>query len=189
VEKDEVNALLIGRFQPFHKGHLQVIRRVAEECDYVTIGIGSAQFSHTYENPFTAGERHLMISRSLKAEGLENYFLVPIVDVNRYAVWVAHVVSLVPPFQAVYTNNPLARRLFREAGFEVRGSPMFSREEYSGTEIRKRMLKGDKWEDLVPDGTASVIREIDGVQRLKDLTPKPPLRYADEPAEGSWEDH
>jgi nicotinamide-nucleotide adenylyltransferase len=189
MNKDEVNALLIGRFQPFHKGHLEVIRAIAKETDYLTIGIGSAQFSHTFDNPFTAGERHLMISRALREEGLERYFLVPIVDINRYAVWVAHVESLVPPFRKVYTNNPLTRRLFREAGYEVKASPMFNRKAYSGTEIRRRMLADEDWELLVPPATASVIREIDGVQRLKDLSSgAPPLRYGDEPAEGSWED-
>ena len=190
MKEGDLNALVIGRFQPFHKGHLEVIRTIARECDHVTIGIGSAQFSHTQENPFTAGERHLMISRALQDEGLSNYFLVPIVDVNRYAIWVAHVVSLVPPFRAVYSNNALTRRLFGEAGFEVRASPLFNRQVSSGTEIRRRIVGGEEWENLVPEATVKVIEEVDGVQRMKDLSAgAPPLRYADEPAEGSWEDH
>ncbi len=189
MSDEPLNALVIGRFQPFHKGHLEVVRAIAEESDTVTIGIGSAQFSHTLENPFTAGERHLMISRALKEVGLEDYFLVPIVDINRYAVWVAHVVSLVPPFQAIYSNNPLTRRLFEEAGYEVRDSPLFNRDVYSGTEIRRRMITGEDWRSAVPNAVAAVIDEIDGVNRLKELTRgSPPLRYGDEPSEGSWED-
>jgi len=169
LDSDDFNSLIIGRFQPFHKGHLEVIKTIARESDYVTIGIGSAQYSHTFENPFTAGERHLMISRALRDEGIERYFLVPIVDINRYAVWVAHVVSMVPPFKAVYTNNPLTRRLFQEAGFEVRASPLFNIELYSGTEIRKRMLADQEWRHLVPPAVAKVIDEIKGVERIKDL--------------------
>lgn len=189
MSKDAFNSLVIGRFQPFHKGHLEVIRTIARECDSVTICIGSAQYSHTFDNPFTAGERHLMISRALKEEDLENYFLVPIVDVNRYAIWVAHVVSLVPPFKAIYSNNPLTRRLFEEAGYEVRASPIFNREIYSGTEIRRRMVSKGKWQGLVPPAVVRVIKEIDGVGRLKDLTEgTPPRRNGDEPGEGSWED-
>jgi len=187
---DDLNALIIGRFQPFHKGHLEVVRKIAKECDSVIIGIGSAQFSHTLDNPFTAGERHLMISRSLREEELKNYFLVPIIDVNRYAVWVAHVASLVPPFKVVYSNNALTRRLFEEAGCEVRASPLYNRESYSGREIRRRMMAGEEWEHLVPQAVARVIEEIGGVARLKDLSAgAPPLRYSNEPAEGSWEDH
>jgi len=169
LNSDDFNSLLIGRFQPFHKGHLEVIKAIAGESDYITIGIGSAQYSHTFENPFTAGERHLMISRALKDEGIEHYFLVPIIDINRYAVWVAHVASLVPPFKAVYSNNPLTKRLFQEAGYEVRASPLFNVEIYSGTEIRKRMLAGQEWRDLVPKAVAEVIDEIGGEMRIRDL--------------------
>jgi nicotinamide-nucleotide adenylyltransferase len=169
VNSDDFNALLIGRFQPFHKGHLEVIGTILKDCDYLTLGIGSAQYSHTFENPFTAGERHLMISRALSQEGVDNCFLVPIVDTNRYAVWVAHVVSIVPPFKAIYSNNPLTKRLFSEAGYEVRASPLFNIELYSGTEIRNRMLAGKDWRHLVPEAVADVIDEIKGEERIKDL--------------------
>jgi nicotinamide-nucleotide adenylyltransferase len=169
MRKKEVSALLIGRFQPFHLGHLEVIRAIAKECDRLIVGIGSAQLSHTFENPFTAGERHLMISRALHDEDLDNFFLVPIVDINRYAVWVAHVASLVPPFDAVYSNNPLTRRLFEEAGYGVRHAPMFNREEYSGTEVRRRIVEGGRWEELVPIGVAETIHEVKGDERLQEI--------------------
>ena len=63
------DALIIGRFQPLHNGHLEVIRKVASECDRMIIGIGSAQYSHLTDNPFTAGERYLMVSETLRDEG------------------------------------------------------------------------------------------------------------------------
>lgn len=170
MRKREVSALLIGRFQPFHNGHLEVIRTIAGQCDRMIIGIGSAQLSHTFENPFTAGERHLMMSRAFHDEGLDNFFLVPIVDINRYSIWVAHVSSLVPPFRDVYTNNPLTRRLFEEAGYEVRSAPMFNRELYSGTEIRRRIVAGLEWEHLVPPGVAETIHEVGGDDRLREIT-------------------
>ena len=78
----ERRALYIGRFQPYHKGHHAVIREIASEVDEIIICIGSAQRSHEIENPFTAGERYLMISKSLRAEGINNFYIVPILDVN-----------------------------------------------------------------------------------------------------------
>jgi len=181
--------LVIGRFQPFHKGHLEVIRIIAEECSSIVVGIGSAQYSHTFENPFTAGERYLMISRSLREDGMRDFSIVPIVDINRYSVWVSHVVSLVPPFQVVYSNNPLTRRLFSEAGYEVRASPMFNRDAYSGTEIRRRMMAGESWEGLVPKAVAEVIREIKGEERMRELGPQSPSgRSGNEPVEGSGDE-
>ena len=91
-------------------------------------------------------------------------------DLNRYSVWVAHVVSLVPPFKRVYTNNPMTRRLFEEAGYEVRRSPMYNRSVYSGTEVRRRIAAGEEWRPLVPEAVAEVIDAIDGVGRIKDIT-------------------
>jgi nicotinamide-nucleotide adenylyltransferase len=169
MNSDDFVGLIIGRFQPFHKGHFEVIKTIVKDCDAIVIGIGSAELSHTIDNPFTAGERHLMISRALKEEGLNDFYIVPIVDIHRYAVWVSHVEALVPPFNTIYSNNPLTRRLFREAGYEVRDSPLFNRELYSGTEIRRRIIEGEDWEELVPKGVADVIKEIGGESRVKDL--------------------
>ena len=165
-----MRALMIGRFQPFHRGHLKVVREILAEAEDIIIGIGSAQYSHSLENPFTAGERHLMISKSLELEGINNYFLVPIIDIHRYSVWVAHVESLVPPFDVVYSKSPLTSRLFNEAGHNTKEPFLYDRENYSGKEIRRRMLAGEEWRSLVPKGTSEVIDEMDGVERLKDIS-------------------
>ena len=162
-------SLMIGRFQPLHRGHLEVIRQCASESDNLTIGIGSAQYSHSPENPFTAGERYLMIENTLHDEGIYNYCIVPIEDINRYSVWVAHVSSMSPPFSYVYSNNPFTRRLFQESGYSIRESPMYNRDEYSGTEVRRRIFADEDWRALVPGAVADVIDEIDGVGRIKDI--------------------
>ena len=163
------SALFIGRFQPFHNGHLEVIKCMAGQVDKLIIAIGSAQESHTSEDPFTAGERHLMISESLDDEGIENYFLIPIVDINRYSVWVAHVRSLVPPFQIIFTNNDLTARLFLEAGVDVRRTEIYDRERYSGKIVRKTIADGGDWRSLIPQGTARVIDAIQGEKRIREL--------------------
>jgi len=56
-----IRALYIGRFQPYHNGHHYVINHIAREVDELIIGFGSAQMSHEPSDPFTAGERVLMI--------------------------------------------------------------------------------------------------------------------------------
>ena len=162
-----MRAFMIGRFQPFHNGHLQVIGAIAEENDQIIIGIGSAQVSHTIDNPFTAGERYLMVYGAINDRGIKNAHPIPIVDINRYGVWVAHVLNLIPPIDVVYSNNPLVKRLFSEQKFEVREMPLFEREHYSGTEIRRRIIANESWQDLVPRRVARVIEEINGVERLR----------------------
>ena len=163
-----MRAFYIGRFQPYHLGHQQVLEQISQEADEIIIGIGSAQLSHTASDPFTSGERVMMITRSLKHLDKVLY-VIPIEDIRRNAVWVSHVCSMTPYFDVAYTNNPYVIRLFEESGFKVKKSPLYQREKFSGTEIRRRMLSNEAWEHLVPIAVVNVIKEIDGVQRLKDV--------------------
>jgi nicotinamide-nucleotide adenylyltransferase len=166
----EMKALLLGRFQPFHKGHMKVVTDIVKDAEYLVIAVGSAQYSHSLENPFTSGERYTMITRTLKSEGIENYHIVTVEDLHRYAVWVSHVVAHAPKFDVVYAHNPLSIRLFKEAGFKVVELELFEPEKYSGTEIRRRMMEGEEWKSLVPQEVSEVIEEIHGVERLKELS-------------------
>ncbi|MCE5297946.1 MAG: nicotinamide-nucleotide adenylyltransferase [Methanoregulaceae archaeon] len=161
-------AFYIGRFQPYHNGHQYVLEQIAETADAIVIGVGSAQLSHETENPFTAGERILMITGSLKHIRIPIY-VIPIEDIKRNALWVAHVRSMVPPFDIIYSSNPLVMRLFAEESIPVLSPAMYERELHSGTEIRRRILKGEDWEKLVPDAVARVISEIGGVERIRQI--------------------
>jgi nicotinamide-nucleotide adenylyltransferase len=158
-------AFYIGRFQPYHNGHQEVLRQISRNVDEIVIGVGSAQMSHEIENPFTGGERVLMITTALEGLGCR-FYVIPIEDIRRNALWVSHVRSQAPPFDIVYSSNPLVVRLFREAGIPVNSPAMYERATHSGTEIRRRMLAGDSWEELVPAAVVKVISEIDGVGRL-----------------------
>ncbi|HPJ30231.1 MAG TPA: nicotinamide-nucleotide adenylyltransferase [Methanothrix sp.] len=162
--------LYIGRFQPYHLGHQAILQKIVEEVDEIVVGLGSAQASHTLDNPFTAGERISMIWPALR--GLDaTCYVIPLEDMARNAVWVSHVEAMTPNFDLVYSNNPLVVQLFVEAGVEVKRPPMFRREVYSGTAIRRMMLAGDEsWKRLVPFSVVSVIEEIGGVERLKNVS-------------------
>jgi nicotinamide-nucleotide adenylyltransferase len=161
-------AFYIGRFQPYHYGHQSVIDLIAGEADEIIIGIGSAQLSHDNENPFTAGERVLMITRALQ-HLKKPYYVIPIEDIKRNALWVSHIISMTPPFDIVYTNNPLVIRLFTEANIPICSPALFKRQTHSGTVIRERLRAGTPWESLVPGPVVTVIHEIGGVERIRDL--------------------
>jgi nicotinamide-nucleotide adenylyltransferase len=156
----------IGRYQPFHHGHRHMVEEIAAEVDELVLGIGSAGDSHTTRNPFTAGERVMMVTKAVEELDATTY-VVPIEDLDRNSVWVSHVQSMTPRFDVAYSNNPLVVRLFEEAGVEVRQSPMFRRDVLEGTELRERMIRGREWADLVPDPVVDVIREVDGVERIR----------------------
>ncbi len=166
-----MRGLVIGRYQPFHNGHLEIIREIMEDpdCSELIIAIGSAQISHTPNNPFTAGERILMIDHALRELYKGKYFIIPVIDINRYAIWVAHVESLVPPIDIVYTNNNLTKRLFSERGYTIKAPKLYDRDKYSGTKIRELIKTGGQWQELIPKSVAEIIIQIDGVGRIREL--------------------
>ena len=66
MNTDNTN-IIIGRFQPFHNGHLELVLKALEDyTDDLIIFIGSAQKSRTNRNPFTYFERSVMIREVLQ---------------------------------------------------------------------------------------------------------------------------
>ena len=112
----------MGRFQPFHLGHLEAVRYALKRVDYLYVVVGSAQRSHERDNPFTAGERITMIKEALDANGIDpsKWMAIPIADADSHSLWVSSVVSMVPKFDIVFTNDALTFLLFKEEGMEVR---------------------------------------------------------------------
>jgi nicotinamide-nucleotide adenylyltransferase len=166
-----MRGLYIGRFQPYHLGHEAVLQKISEEMDEIVIAIGSAQESHTMENPFTAGERTEMVCAALRGNDLmRRCYVIPVQDINRNSVWVSHLQSMVPRFDVVYSNNPLVVRLLSEAEVEVRKPPMYRRDLFSGTVIRNLMREGGDWKSLVPEPVAALIAKMGGMDRLASIS-------------------
>jgi nicotinamide-nucleotide adenylyltransferase len=156
-----MRSAFIGRFQPVHKGHLHTVRQILDKGEHIIIVIGSSQYSHTPDNPFTGGERVMMLKRALLDEDapLERIDIVPLSDINIHPLWVAHLRSFVPYFDKAYSHNPLVRALFEDAGVPVDETKLLKRANYSGSYIRNLMRAGGKWEPLVPDGVVKFIKQ------------------------------
>ncbi|MEM2005230.1 MAG: nicotinamide-nucleotide adenylyltransferase [Zestosphaera sp.] len=173
VWSDVSRAVFPGRFQPIHLGHLNVIEWVLGRVDELIIAIGTAQESHTVVNPFTAGERVLMIREALRERSvdLSRVYIIPVPDILMNSVWPQYLQMYVPKFRYGVARNPLVLRLFKDAGYDVLIPPPFERGRYSSTAIRKSMLLGDDgWKELVPASVARVIEELGGVERLREVT-------------------
>lgn len=171
---EKIRGILIGRMQPVHNGHMQIIDKILEEVDEIIIGIGSAQLSHELKDPFTAGERIVMMNQALAERDVDpsRYYIIPMQDINFNAIWVSHVKMLTPPFSIVYSGNPLVKQLFSEESFEVRQPPLYDRLHLSGSEVRRRILSDENWQELVPEATIKLLEEIKGIERLKNLSEK-----------------
>lgn len=164
-----MNALIIGRFQPFHKGHQQLIHTLCREYTSIIIGVGSSQYSFTKDNPFSYNERTRMIRASICQQKCPQLQIIPIPDIHDYDHWVDHVLSITDDFDVVISNNPLTKSLFSKKGIPVKSTPLFQKDIWSGTVIREKIQKGQPWEHLVSEPTVDIIKNLNGVNRIQHL--------------------
>jgi nicotinamide-nucleotide adenylyltransferase len=162
-------ALFVGRFQPFHMGHLSVIKKALETEDRLIIMIGSAEENHEPANPFTAGERFQMIEAALDAEGVshDRYAIIPIRNVENFMLWTTHVDQYIPSIHKIYTGSDIVKALYKAHDkYEIEDVEFVSN--VSGTVIREKILKSDEeWKQLVHPAVAELIEKWDGVKRIQ----------------------
>lgn len=164
-----MNGLLIGRFQPFHFGHLAAIEFALENVNGLSIGIGSSNRFNEKRNPFTADERKEMILSSLDESLLNKVKVYYIPDVDEHEKWTYLVDSIVPKYDIVFSNDDFTHSLFKKRGIKVVSVPLKDRNVLSGTEIRAKITSGQNWKEFVPEGTQKVLLKINANQRLKNL--------------------
>ncbi len=164
----------MGRFQPFHLGHLAAVKYALKQVQFLYVVVGSAQRSHERDNPFTAGERITMIKSALDGNGVDpsKWMAIPIVDADSHSLWVSSVESMVPKFDIVFTNDALTFLLFNEGGIEVKAVPYLDRSRYSATNVRDRILERKDWDSLVPPQVAKLVKRFGGVERVRALMRK-----------------
>ncbi|HEC40333.1 hypothetical protein LCGC14_0756230 [marine sediment metagenome] len=167
-------ALFIGRFQPLHHGHIYVIMNILKSYKIVKIGIGSSQLSNTFNDPFTNIERREFIQATLKKRRIstKRYDIYDIPDIFNAKRWVDHVVSIVGKFDAIFSNSDWIRELFQNKGFRVETKIAIFRKKFNASNVRRLIIKNNKsWIPLVPKEVKELIKEFDGINRVKSLNP------------------
>ena len=164
-----MNGFLIGRFQPFHLGHLEAVNFALSKVDQLYIGIGSSNKSNELRNPFTADERNQMIKSSLDETIMQRVSLYNIPDVDDHSKWTESIDKIIPKYDIVFSNDDFTHRLYEENTKKIISVTLKSREDLSGTNIRRLIQNDGNWKDLVPNGTKNILLKIDAKNRLKDL--------------------
>lgn len=146
-------ALFIGRFQPFHNGHLYSLKKCFEIADSVFVGIGSSQESGTENNPWDFETRKKMVE-SLRGSSLK---VEAIPDDKSDEVWVNGVEQRILNLSyrkeevVVVSNNEWVTGTLGKAGFPIYQTGLFNRDELEGVKIREMMRSGDEgWKLRVP---------------------------------------
>ena len=164
-----MNGLLIGRFQPFHLGHLDAVLFGLSRTENLFIVIGSSNKSNERRNPFSAEERREMIISSIEPSMTDRIKIFDIPDVGDHEKWTFEIDKIMPKYDVIFTNDEFTKTLFEKREMNVVPVVLKDREKFSGTNIRE-LIAGDKnWQDLVPQGTRKVLDNLNAKERLKNL--------------------
>ena len=164
-----MDGFLIGRFQPFHLGHLEAVNFALSKVEQLYIGIGSSNKSHQPRNPFTVEERRQMISSSLDGKTVKRVSIYDIPDLDDHSKWTQSIDEIIPNYDIVFLNDDFTHSLYQKKEKDVISVKLKYREILSGTHIRKMILNEENWQDLVPDGARNILLKINAQNRLECL--------------------
>ena len=164
-----MDGLLIGRFQPFHLGHLDAVLFGLSRTENLFICIGSSNKSNERRNPFSAEERREMIVSSIEPSMADRLKIFDIPDVGDHEKWTFEIDKIVPKYDIVFTNDEFTKTLFEKREMNVVPVVLKDREKFSGTNIRELIAGNKNWQDLVPQGTQKVLDNLNAKERLKNL--------------------
>ncbi len=172
-----------GRFQVFHLDHLKYILAAKERCRHLIVGITNPDPTLTRldpadpyrsspeANPLTYFERYMVVSRVLLAEGFEqgNFSVVPFPvnfpDLYRYYL----------PLDATFyltIYDDWGRRkfeLFKSLGLKIEllWEKPLQQKGISASDVRKRIMAGKTWEDMVPAAAADAMNSLGIPDRIR----------------------
>ena len=88
--------IFIGRFQPFHKGHLAVIEAGLQQSEQLIVLCGSAHQPRSVRNPWTAAEREAMIRGAVATAHQPRIHIAALMDnIYNNEAWVKNVQAAV----------------------------------------------------------------------------------------------
>ncbi len=164
-----MNGLLIGRFQPFHLGHLAALEFALSKVDKLWLGLGSSNKPMEKNNPFSVEERQQMILSSIEDSIKNKISIYPIPDLDNHVKWIENIDTIVPDYEIVFSNDPMTEHLYSKRNVDVITIPFLKRDQLSGTRLRELIKSDHKWDDLVPEGTKILLQNFDAKNRLNIL--------------------
>jgi len=175
-----------GRFQVLHNDHINYLMAGKELCNHLVVGITNPDPSLTRDsdanphrstslaNPLTYYERYLMLQAALLEQGLRfsEFSIVPL-PIN-----VPELIKYYVPLDAIFFLTiydewgQKKKKNFESLGLKIHllWEVPIEKKGLSSSDIRKSMIKGEKWVHLVPSSTVKLMKEWDIAQRLKEIS-------------------
>lgn len=162
-----------GRFQGLHFGHMEYLLAGKKRCDFLYVGLcnpdPTTREFHSSDpfralpgtNPFSFHERLIMTRNSLVEAGvpLAEFAVVPF-PINQPERLPHYVPMDATFFVTIYDQWGHAKRqtlLNLGVKVEVMWEHALELKPCTGTEVRRRIVAGEAWQELVPSAVARYI--------------------------------
>jgi bifunctional NMN adenylyltransferase/nudix hydrolase len=153
-------AVLIGRFQPYHCGHAELLRMALATAPKVVVVLGSSFHARSAKNPFTWQERAAMIGATLDQAERERIAFVPVRDYYDDTQWAEEVSKAVAAIGGEGVPTALVGHFKDASGYYLNHFPHWTmlaaeeRGEHDAADIRRVYFEA---EDM--DVSMSVLEE------------------------------
>ena len=154
--------LLIGRFQPFHFGHLYLIKKALEEVEKLIIGIGSANIKNR-DNPLSFEQRKKLLDAVFKKENLVKKIskIAPINDYSDDNIWLEKTLDVIGAIDVIIGNNEWVNSIFEAKNYPILRIGLYKRYLYESQKIRELIRAGHKWSNRIPSYLVKAIKKSD----------------------------
>ncbi|MFO1251935.1 MAG: bifunctional nicotinamide-nucleotide adenylyltransferase/Nudix hydroxylase [Inhella sp.] len=163
-------AVLIGRFQPLHNGHLALLQQALQKAERVIVVLGSAHQARSPRHPFSWQERAEMVKLALPEAERARVDFLPLRDLYDEARWVeavrAGVQAATGKSEALlvgHFKDATSDYLRRFAPWQLLSLPRQHR--VDATDLRAALFETDdldatlaSWVDQVPPSTRAFVQ-------------------------------
>ncbi len=161
----KITGVYWGRFNPPHKGHLKLIKKIRKEVDELVIAIGSAEFKNSKRNPFDGQEKKEMMTDYLKELKIgSNVKVITVPDGKSISSAVQNLFETCGKFDVLYTDKETIIKIVKT---KVRVKRIHRTGNISSTKIRDAIATNQKWEHLTGRSVAKLIKKFNGINRIK----------------------
>lgn len=159
-------AILIGRFQPFHSAHAQLLDKAFEQANHVIVALGSHRVAPNIKNPWNTAQREAMIRDSLTPARRDRISFVTLRDyLYNDNLWSAELQAQVGAITRDDKSIVLIGHRKDSSSYYLEGFPQWEyldvplRVPISATAIREQYLRGAAgWEKQVPPPVGEFLR-------------------------------